>query len=155
MSAIAAVNEIPAADDPLVLVEQRESSDPADRFGQLVVHLVALANGPVDPMRVTPAALLLRDEHLIDLPDVTFGCNYELDVRSFELDQGYVRAIDAGWLILRGGELRVNPHFALPDLDSNVLARAGDLFALERRDLIRVARHHLLRDADDRAGETA
>lgn len=154
MSATAVLKDL-AAETSLTLVEQPQSSDPADQFAQLVVQLVALAVTPVDPTLITPVALVLRDEHLIDLPDVTFGCNYELDVRSFELDRGYVRAVDAGWLTLRSGEVRVNPQSASPGLDPDVSTRARELIALERRELIRVARHHLLRDADAQPGRTA
>ncbi len=153
MSATAELHEV-TTETLLASVEQ-QSSDPADRFARLVVQLVALADASVDPALITPAALILRDEDLIDLPDVTFGCNYELDVRSFELDRGYVRAIDAGWLKLRSGEVRVNSHFASPDMSCGASARARDLFALRRREIVRIARHHLLRASDDQPGRPA
>lgn len=62
-------------------------------------ELIAWLSDPVEmerlhylPSSLTPAALVLSSEGLIDCPQVTFGCNYDLDVRSFELRRGYARA---------------------------------------------------------------
>lgn len=139
----------------LTLVEELKSPDRADRFAELVVQLVALAGRPVDPTVIAAAALVLRGEHLAELPRVTFGCNYDLDIRSFELERGLVRAINAGWLTLRSGKVHLHQQLPTPDMDPDASAEARELFALERRELIRIARHHLLREADDQPGRAA
>lgn len=155
MSVAAELHDVVAIDTSLVLIDRPKCTDAADQLGQLVVQLVALAGAPVDPTHITPAALVLRGEDLIDLPHVTFGCNYELDVRSIELDRGYVRAVDSGWLTLRSGEVQVDPEVAPPYVNSDASTRAREVFALERQELIRAARHHLFREADDRTGRSA
>jgi len=123
--------------------------EPADQHAQLIVALVALVDGPVDPSALVPAALVLSCEGFVSLPGVTFGCNYDLDVRSFELRQGYARAIDGGRLTLHSRKISVNPNFRPHPADAEARARATELFSLERRELMRLARHHLLRDAAD------
>lgn len=120
-----------------------------DQLARLVVEILALAEGPVDPSVLTPAALVLSREGLIDCPQVTFGCNYDLDVRSFELRRGYARAVDAGWLTLRSRKVSVNPNFQPRRANAAARARATELYSLGRSELMRSARHHLLREAAD------
>jgi hypothetical protein len=138
----------------LALLDGVSSGDEADAFAGVVVHVVALAGTPVDPALIAPAALVLRDEHLVELSAVSFGCNYDLDVRSFELERGYVRAVDAGWLKLRRGEVSPRPGYKT-ELDAPAAGRARELFALGRKELTCLARHHLLRDAEDRPDQAA
>jgi hypothetical protein len=135
----------------LELVENGTSV--VDQYSELVTNLVSLSPTPVDPTMIAPAALILQEEGLVAMPKVTFGCNYELDVRSIELDRGYVRAMDSGWLRLHHGRVSVSERFSrahairrTPQAD----ARALELFSLERDDLTQIARHHLLRDAVSR-----
>jgi hypothetical protein len=154
MTATVTLNEVDRRAS-LTLVDELKSPDQEDRFAELVVQLVALAGRPVDPSLIAAGALVLRAEHLAKLPRVTFGCNYDLDIRSFELERGLVRAINAGWLTLRSGKVQVHQPLPKPDLDSDTSAEARKLFALERRELIRIARHHLLREADDQPGRAA
>lgn len=122
----------------------------ADQLAELVAGLVSLVDAPVDPKLINPAALVLQAEDLLDLTGVTFGCNYELDIRSIELDRGYVRAIDAGWLKLRRGTVTASARFSQTRLAGSAQqagARGRELFALDGDALSQIARHHLLRDA--------
>ena len=155
MTASAAVREPVEASAALALAHPQERSDDPDLFAQFVVDVVALAGSPVNPSLIAPAALMLRAEQLDDLPCITFGCNYDLDVRSFELERGYVRAIDSGWLTLRLSEVRVHPRVASSRVDGDATARAAELFALPKEELHRAARHHLLHDADKTGGRAA
>src|SRR4051812_21176961 len=68
----------------LVAVPSRRKR--ATRFGEIVVQLVGMSEVPVDPAWISPVALVLREEGLIQLPEVTFGSNYDLDVRSLEIE---------------------------------------------------------------------
>ena len=155
MTASAAVREPAEAPAGLTLIERPEQPNDPDLFAQLVVGVVALVGSPVNPSLIAPAALVLRSEGLVDLPGVTFGCNYDLAVRSFELERGYVRAIDSGWLRLRLGEVRVHSRVVPSSVDGKAAARAAELFALPKEELQRAARHHLLRDADETGGRAA
>lgn len=148
MTAIAALHQSTAAETVLASIEQVAYVDRADQLAQRVVAVAALVDEPVDPSAIAPAALVLRAEGLVDLPGITFGCNYDLDVLSFELSRGYTRAIDAGWLTLRSRRVSVNPSFAR-GANSEACDRARELFALGRPELMRAARHHLLREAAD------
>ena len=63
------------------------------------MRLVELAGGRCAQKALMPAAFILSRAGALDLDDgVSFGCNYDLDVLSFELQRGYVRAIDCGLL---------------------------------------------------------
>jgi len=146
VTATAQLAERSVAEQGLTLVEQ---IDPINRLAQSVVGVVALAGTPVDSSAIAPAALILRDEGFVDLPGVTFGCNYDLGVLSFELSRGYTRAIDAGWLKLRARKVSANPNAKPRTMTGAASARAAELFALEGRELMRLARHHLLRDDAD------
>lgn len=120
---------------------------PCDLPARTYVGLVALAGVPVDPARVPPAALILKAEGLVDLPAISFGSNYDLDVRSIELERGLVDALDSGWIRVRNGRVSAT-ELATPPLTSEAArARAQKLFALGAEELTRYARHHLLRDA--------
>jgi hypothetical protein len=145
MSAAATVLQTSTYERELASVQD---GDRADQLGRLVVGIVALVEGQVDPSTIVPAALVLAGEGLVDLPGVTFGCNYDLDVRSFELRRGYARAIDAGWLTLRSRKVSVNPNFAPAPATTAARARATELCSLRPRELMGIARHHLLHDAD-------
>jgi hypothetical protein len=108
--------------------------------------LVALTGGSVDPALVAPAALILKAEELVELPEISFGSNYDLDVRSNELDRGLVDALDAGWLRVRDARVSAT-ELVPPPLSTEALrARAQELFALGAEELTRAARHHLLRE---------
>src|SRR4051812_8812186 len=120
----------PASRKPLTLVVKNEYVDDRDLPARTYVALVALARDSVDPTRVIPAALILKAEGHVELPTITFGSNYELDVRSIELDRGLVDALDAGWLSLRGGKLTVTQHAAAPAAADDVRERAQRLFDL-------------------------
>lgn len=108
--------------------------------------LVALTGGPVDPALVAPAALILKAEGLVDLPAISFGSNYDLDVCSIELDRGLVDALDAGWLRVRDARVTATELVPPPLATEAVRARAQELFALSAEELTRAARHHLLRE---------
>lgn len=153
MAAVTLLRDLRGSSASLTLVEDLENGE-ADGFAQLVAHLVALAGGPVEPALIASAALILRDEHLLELPRVTFGCNYDLDVRSFELEQGYVRALNAGWLKLRLRKVTAKSKPRHVEVcNSPASARAQELFALGREELVRLARHHLLRESEDRSDQ--
>jgi len=119
--------------------------------------LVGLASDPVDPACIPPAALVLKCEGHIDLPGITFGSSYELDVRSIELDRGLASAVDAGLLTIRAGKVTLTAHGAgtldraamphVPRAAARTRGRADELFALDTDELERVARHYLLCDA--------
>jgi hypothetical protein len=128
-------------------VAAEHADDPVDRFARLVVDIVDLAGAPVDPALIEPVALLLNTEGHLDLPNVTFGSNYDLDVRSRELERGYVRAIDSGWLRLRSGQVEANPRFTSVTRSPDAAKLARYLFAAARDQLMSKARHHLLRAA--------
>lgn len=154
-AAAAALRERSETESALALVEPAKPLDVVDQLAQLVVDVVALVGEPVDPALIAPAALVLRSEGLVDLPGVTFGCNYDLDVLSFELSRGFTRGIDAGSLLLRARRVSVNADMPRTAADGRKAARASELFGLDRRESMRVARHYLLRDAADRSSDTA
>jgi hypothetical protein len=117
-----------------------------DELAALVVDLVALANGPVDPALIAPAALMLREEGLMALPEVTFGCNYNLDVLSFELSRGFTRAVDGGALVLKSGRVSCSSYASPTPASADARKRSQELLALTRMELMVAARHHLLRE---------
>src|SRR5579862_8495862 len=80
MTASAAVREPVEATAGLTLVERPERLNDRDLFAQLVVDVVALVGSPLNPSLIAPTALILSSEGLVELPGVTFGCNYDLDV---------------------------------------------------------------------------
>lgn len=140
--------ERPAERTPFVFGGDLPPSD--ERFAaQIVTALVALAAAPLSPELITPAALILKAEGFVDLPAITFGATYSLNIRSYELDSGYARALDSGRLKLRYGKVSVNEHFSPAPAPDEVRTRANELFSLTERELMRVGRHHLLREAKD------
>jgi hypothetical protein len=115
-----------------------------------VVKLVALSHEAVDPSAIVPAAFILSREGLLQVDEVTFGSNYDLDVRSFELERGYARAVDGGWLILRSQKVAANRGLLSESGDGTASTRAAELFSLPSEQLMRMARHYLLDERGDR-----
>ena len=149
MTATAMVQELHSSAPDLALVNDAASTPScltADDLAALVVDVVALANAPVDPALIAPAALILREERLVALPQVTFGCNYNLDVLSFELSRGFTRAVDTGALVLEARCVRSGNYASPTPASEQARDRARQLFSLGRAELMVAARHHLLRD---------
>ena len=119
----------------------------AEQRGRTYISIVGLARGPVIPECVSTVALILKWERRNEIPAVTFGSNYELSVRSLELERGFADALDYGWIELSGGRVAVRPQFVPPDAPDDVRDRADELFSLSRADLTRMARPYLLREA--------
>lgn len=146
MTATAQVLELNTKPGPIGIVADGHG-DSSDLPARAYSALVALAGAPVDPAFVAPAALILKAEGLVDLPAVSFGSNYDLDVRSIELDRGLVDALDSGWVRVRDGKVSATELVTPPAAAEPAQARAQELFALDAEKLTRAARHHLLRGA--------
>jgi len=145
MTATAQLLELKSATSAIALVADDHVA-PCDVPARTYAGLVALAGAPVDPARVSPAALILKAEGLVNLPAISFGSNYDLDVRSIELDRGLVNALDCGWLHIRDGRVSATELVTPPLTREAARARAQELFALGAEELMRAARHHLLRE---------
>ncbi len=93
-------------------VVETESAPAGDAsFAETVARLVARAGGSLPWSALEPAALILAREGLLTCPEITFGCGYDLAIRSHELRRGFVRAMSDGlvdadgdrvWLLARG-----------------------------------------------------
>jgi hypothetical protein len=110
------------------------------------VHLVG---GRIETWAFEPCALVLAREGALDADGVSFGCDYDLNIRSRELRRGYVRAVDTGRLVANGREILLGRRPAaaeLPpdDADEDAVAVARSLVELPRDELERRARHLLL-----------
>ena len=130
-------------------IASEEAVSSAEKQGGAFTSIVALARGPVIPDLVGTVALILKWEGRVEIPTVTFGSNYELSVRSLELERGFADALDYGWIELSGGKVSVRAYFAPPAASDGVRDRADELFALSKPELTRMARHYLLREAAD------
>jgi hypothetical protein len=116
-----------------------------DALAALVVDLVHLAGGRVASAAFEPVALLLMRAGVVDGEGVTFGCDYDLNIRSRELRRGFVRAIDCGKLVANSDEMWLGVESSgRPDADREALLLARELFALPRPELERRARRQLL-----------
>lgn len=147
MTATAPVKEPHSHVPDLALVDDAATPPlTADDLAALVVDVVELADAPVDPALIAPTALVLREERLMAFPEVTFGCNYNLDVLSFELSRGFTRAVDTGALVLESRRVRCGKYASSRLASEQAHERAQQLFALGRAELMVAARHHLLRD---------
>jgi hypothetical protein len=127
------------------VVDTEVTADVDASFAHLVARLVALAGGELEWALLEPAALVLAREDGLTSPGLTFGCDYDLSIRSHELRRGFVRAMTDGlvdadghrmWLLPRGVELTIGD-----DAET-----AAGIFALEPHELARRARHLLLSD---------
>lgn len=124
------------------------ATDRPEELAAVVVQLVRLAGGRVRSSAFEPAALLLVREGVLDGSGVTFGCDYDLNIRSRELRRGYVRAVDSGDLMTSIDEIWLSrDQTEMADqleADSERAALAREVFALPRAELVRRARHLLL-----------
>src|ERR1700719_885134 len=94
-----------------VATTSEEVVDPRDTLAFLVVQLLRLAGGSVEAVALEPAALVLSREGLLDCTGVTYGCDYDLEIRSFDLRRGYVRALDAGSIVSDGRLISLSAAF--------------------------------------------
>jgi len=126
-----------------------EAVDQADGFASLVVRLVHLAGGRIETWAFETVALVLVREGALDAAGVSFGCDYDLNIRSRELRRGYVRAVDIGWLIANGREMWLGREPAgterpADETREEAAAIARSVLELPRAELERCARHLLL-----------
>jgi len=124
------------------------ATDPAGELAARVLELVCLAGGRVASFAFEPAALLLVRGGILDGDGLTFGSDYDLNVRSRELRRGYVLAVDSGKLLTNSREMwlrRDDADSADPrDVDSEGCVFAREVFGLPREELARRARRLLL-----------
>ena len=128
-------------------VVAKSPADEREELAQQVMRIVALAGGSIDPNLIDAAALVLARRGLIDCPGVTFGCNYDLTIRSNELRDGYARAVSGNRLLPQRGQIRLRDDLLAPSLAavSDIDEQAvQDVFALSREELERQGRLLLL-----------
>jgi hypothetical protein len=128
---------------PLAVVTERAS---ADTYAGIVATVVELVGAPADPLLINPLALILVREGLIDADGVTFGCDYDLNIRSIELERGYASAVNRGWLTRKKRLVSLSVHQGIERVSAGASARQriGELVALGRADLEARARRLLL-----------
>lgn len=116
------------------------------RFAQIVCEIVRLVGQPANPDLLDPAALILSRAELISADDVTFGCDYNLNVKSIELAEGYVYACSMNWLYSERGHVTVSEVAPISPAEPSEKARqlAAELFSLDRPALHERARPLLL-----------
>lgn len=121
-------------------------ADRTSDLARIVVKIVQMAGCPVDPDLLDPVALILQRACLIKADGVTFGCDYDLNVRSIELARGYIHAIDVSWLRREKQMVTVSPHARMPlaAIDARASEFARELFSLDRATLLARARPLLL-----------
>jgi len=122
--------------------------DRPEELADLVVEFVRLAGGRVASSAFEPAALLLVRAGVLDGDGLTFGSDYDLNIRSRELRLGYVIAVDSGKLLTNSREMwlgRDCTETANPlEADSEAAVFAREVFGLPREELVRQARRLLL-----------
>jgi hypothetical protein len=132
-----------------LLIAAPKGADQADVYASLAVRLVHLVGGRIETWAFEPCALVLAREGAFDSDGVSFGCDYDLNIRSRELRRGYVRAVDTGRLVANGREICLGRRPTAAELPSDdayeeAVAIARSVVDLPRDELERRARHLLL-----------
>lgn len=131
------------------LPAELEAADEAEAYASLAVRLVYLVGGRIETWAFEPCALVLTREGALDPEGISFGCDYDLNIRSRELRRGYVRAVDTGRLMGNGREIWLGREPAaaelpIDDAGEAAVAIAHSLVELPRDELERRARNLLL-----------
>jgi hypothetical protein len=132
-----------------LLIAAPKSADQADAYASLAVRLVYLVGGRIETWAFEPCALVLAREGALDSDGISFGCDYDLNIRSRELRRGYVRAVDTGLLMGNGREIWLGreptaAELPIDDAGEDAVAIAHSLVELPRDELERRARNLLL-----------
>jgi len=148
---MSAPHEDHIGDEPRWVIEQRIEQDRlrrAEAGERALIQMLRLADKPLPWRSLAPAAYLLIRAGVISGDDLTFGSDYDLRVRSYELDAGWTHARDANHLSITPltemvslGEVEYGPT-ELPDEAGSAIAER--LFALAPAELLREAQRELL-----------
>jgi hypothetical protein len=122
-----------------------EATARPEELAALVVELVRLAGGRLASSDFEPVALLLVRAGILDGDGLSFGSDYDLNIRSRELRRGYVLAVDSGKLLTNSREMWLSSDDVdLRQTDSEAVVFAREVFGLPREELMRQARQLLL-----------
>jgi hypothetical protein len=142
VSAVVEDRDVEARD---VRAPELEATARPEELAALVVELVRLAGGRLASADFEPVALLLVRAGVLDGDGLTFGSDYDLNIRSRELRRGYVLAVDSGKLLTNSREMWLgHDDVDLRQTDSEAVVFAREVFGLPREELVRQARRLLL-----------